>query len=214
MLGIVDLQSSFEDRCDKNFIVIEFPVDQRTAPYLVSSASGFRWVPNAPQGVVRVTVRSFPREDPSDFTQIFREAVDEVLQKNKENTWGLKFPLTSKGLSDAQDLILWHGFESLDLLCHPDFDWEGFVTKEWPEMDQEDPTFRMFAKWRAALEEGTEPDGELFGMRLKTASWLPDDLLMLIPVDREFVGSIGLLFGNDIIVNIHNAIRSLAFVGE
>ena len=210
MLGIIDLRPDLKVRQGKNFIAMELPVDQRTAPYLVSSANGLRWVPKAPQGVVQVTVRSFPDED---YTKIFREVVDEILRKSKELSWGLDFPLTSQGLSDAQDLVLWHGFEQQDCLCHPEFEWFQFIEKEWPELETSDPTYRMFEQWSASVKEGEAPSGELFGMNLVSASWLPSDLLVILPSNREFVGSVGVLFGDDVVIHVHNPVRSLAFVG-
>lgn len=215
LLGIIDLRDALKGPREegKTLLALDFPVDAHSAPYLVSTASGLRWVPEAERNAVQVTVRALEGEAPESFSQIYLEVLKEIQAKSEELEWGLNFPLTLKGLTKAWDLLNGNGLKDLECLSSPLFNWREFLTSGGVSLDDADPIGRKLLSWVDALEKGTQPPPtELLGMRLYAASWLSPDHLVVIPKERDFFGTIGILFDQDISVLVHNPTRGIAML--
>jgi hypothetical protein len=152
-------------------LMMEFPVDPRLGPFLVSRASSdenYLWVGRAHNGRVRAGVRPV-----SNLTELFMEAVDKSIDQGQKMDWGNTHPLTKEGLEAAVEHVKYYDFEELEILANPSIDW-GSVHPAWK------------------VEEGSFPVA-LLGLPLQSATWLRPDTVVVVPRDRSQVGFVLLL---------------------
>lgn len=168
-------------------LVMEFPVNPHLAPYLVSrgavTSEPTLWLRRSHGGKVRAA----PREMESLF-HWFAEVVESVTVKGREEEWGNVHPLSKEGIQGAIAHVKSYGLEDLMLLAHPDTDWPGI-----------DP------KW--VVKKGDLPLA-LLGLPLQPATWLPADVVVVIPKDRSYVGFV-LLIDKRVVSVVHNASRGI-----
>lgn len=128
-------------------------------------------------------VRSAAR--PVSKEQLFAEIVLEVADMGAESEWGNVHPMDMGGLQSA----LAH-LTSYDLT-----DNEILVSTEW------DPSLMGLT--------GVDSVDMLLGVPVTTVAWLPPNLLVVVPKDRDFVGFV-LLFKERALALVHNACRGIA----
>jgi len=162
-------------------LLMEFPVNPETSPFLVTSSEALQWVMEAfPGGIVRAAVRQGTSKD-----VIFREALESIVTLGNEAQWGNTHPFTETGLQAAIEHVSGYDLGDLELLV-PKVRDTGHKLGEY--------------KRPAWLES--------YSLRTCPTSWLPDDNAVVLPKDREYVGFIGLV-GAGIVSVIHNASRAI-----
>tara|TARA_Y100000310_G_scaffold194587_1_gene194567 strand:+ start:731 stop:1240 length:510 start_codon:yes stop_codon:yes gene_type:complete len=150
---------------DRTPLMVEVPVAPEVSPYLVTSSKSVTWVNRAHgNGCVRAAVR----EVGPDI--LFRELVEAVVLRSKEEGWGNVAPPTAEGFKTASDYLSYYGFQQVELL--------GSTLK-------------------------------LAGVKTKETPWVPAGWGVVIPADRDFVGTT-LDFGKGRVASvIHNAARGI-----
>lgn len=163
-------------------LAMEFPVEQKLAPYLVSSSKGVVWVKKASkQSFVRAAVRNLGDKGIGEF---FREIVLQVREMSLEAEWGSAHPFNKEGIASAISYIESHGFDEVDVLIHPE-------TKEDPEMLPV-PCPGMSAK-----------------TQIVEADWMLPRAVVVVPHNREYLGFAGMLSNNTLISVVHNPSRGM-----
>lgn len=159
-------------------LILEWAVNGDTAPYLVTSTGEVLWIEDPHEGnIIRAAVRQI-----SDPGILFREILEEVFRRGKEDEWGNTQPYTANGLTGAIEHLQSYDFADLEILVSK-------KTKEHPR-----------AVWL----------NKDFGFPLKPTSWLPDECAVVVPKDRDFVGVLGYLDMKRAAAVVHNASRGIA----
>lgn len=164
-------------------LMMEFAVNPETAPFLVSSTRAVMWItPRKP--AVRAAVR--PMQDVGAF---FREVVDAVAEVGAEAEWGNVQPFTAEGVVQALGHVRSYDLPDLEILAHPDVDWQGIPS---PQKDEAGHL-------------------TLLGFPLVHATWLDLKTLIVVPQDRDYLGFVMLVGGRGLSV-VHNASRGMAII--
>tara|TARA_X000000950_G_C13917704_1_gene661826 strand:- start:530 stop:1048 length:519 start_codon:yes stop_codon:yes gene_type:complete len=100
----------------KNPLMMEFPVNPETSPYLVTAAGKSRliWIP-ASNGKIKAGVRYM-----GDRGAINLAIVREIALVGLKNDWGNVHPFSLAGLSKAVEHLSYYGFTEVDILCGSD----------------------------------------------------------------------------------------------
>ena len=158
-------------------LILEWAVNGDTAPYLVSSSTAVLWIEDPHEGnIIRAAVRKVP--DPG---VVFREILEAVRKRGREDQWGNIHPYTAAGLKGAVDHVQSYDLDDLEILVPR-------KTKDVPR-----------PVWLNDL-----------GYPLKPSSWLPEDCAVVVPKDRDFVGVLGYLDVKVAAAVVHNASRGIA----
>lgn len=171
-------------------LLIEFPVNPATAPYLVSRATSkalTMWIPRAStNGNVRAAVRETTLEE------LYSEVVEQVVSRGREEGWENTHPLTKEGIVQAVEYIRYYGFtdDEIEVLAHPKLPWGDI-----------DPSWKV-------------PDGEymvlgVHGFRVQPAAWLGTDTVVIAPRNRAFLGVV-MKFDAGFVAVVHNPARGMA----
>lgn len=174
-------------------MMLEFVVSPETAPYLVSSSKGMVWIEAAmtptkelwpgetPAHVVRVAVRKDVK------TEFFAEVVEHVAAKGRELEWGNVHEPTPDGVGAAIAHVRGYDLGDLCLLHSREnllFDWG------------DGQSIKAFALANGCL--------------IQPCSWLKSDTVVIVPKNREFLGTIGYMGRKGTVVVVHNAARGMA----
>ena len=165
-------------------LLMEFPVNPETAPFLVTSTESLKWTTEAfPGDIVRAAVRQKTTKE-----VIFREVFESIALMGKEVEWGNAHPFTEAGFMAAMDHVLGYDLAELELLA--------------PKVREKDHKLGKYRrpKWMESLSLPPRP-----------TSWLPDDGAVIVPKDREYLGFIGLV-GTGIVAVVHNAARGIGVI--
>ena len=104
-------------------VMLEFPVNPETAPYLVSSSKAVQWVPEPhPGGIVKAAVR-----ENLVIKDLFVEVLQAVRERGQQAAWGNVHPSTADGFKKALDHVGEYGLGDLSVLAPPNF--EAFPVK-------------------------------------------------------------------------------------
>lgn len=160
-------------RRDATPLFMTFPVNPDGAPFLVSSPSGFVWVPEAMNGAVHTAVREIRQP-----VELNLEIVGLIAERGVDQDWGNVHPLTTEGVEGALEYVRYFGIEQVDLLVPSQ--------KKVIDLVPDAPDVR------AILE----------------VEWL-EDMVLAVPSDRSFFGTLGLLSPKKAIVLVHNPSRGL-----
>lgn len=95
----------------KTGLFIELPVNEESAPFLVSKTRGLLWLEAAHRKQIRAAVVP---GTPSD--DLFLQVVREVQSKGIERQWGNSFPNTPEGLTEALAYLRYYEQDELELL--------------------------------------------------------------------------------------------------
>ncbi len=185
LLQVVQMQSQVMQKKSVLPVMVEFLVNPDCAPFLVSGSREMLWVDEAHPGNL---VKAAPRRNtiPGD---LFLEVVEAVAERGVKDGWGNVHPFTQQGVSAAIDYVRSFDLDNLEIL----------VPRVRDEKNQ-DGAFQR-PDWLCSGE---------FGMHVRPTGWLPDDYVVVVPRDREFVGVIGHLATKIVLVVVHNAARGIA----
>ena len=162
-------------------LMMEFPVEADTAPYLVSSSTALVWVGAPHPGfIVKAATRPWMKEL-KPLEAFFLEVVDAVWEKGQEMQWGNTHSFTEEGLGQAIRHVEYYDQGDLCLLV---------------------PRSESTINPKEVAKE--------HGCLLQQCSWLPDKCAVVIPKDRDFVGFLGILGRRNVVILVHNASRGLA----
>lgn len=163
-------------------LMMEFPVNPATGPFLVSSTRGVLWVsPREPK--VRAAFRPLTAE------AFFREVVAAVVDMGAAAEWGNIHPLTPAGVLQAVGHLRSYDLSALEVLLHPD-------------------TMKL-VQVVSRETEAEETVHTLCGFPVELAEWLPPGVVVVVPQDRDFVGFVVMRGGKGVAV-VHNASRGIA----
>lgn len=190
---------------DKTPLMVEFPVNPDTAPYLVSSSGGLLWVEEsmkptpemwpregAPDTIVRVAVRPDVSIGISGF---FREVLAAVEAKALDLSWGSVQDYTEEGIEEAIAYVSHYDLGGLCLLYPPAYQVRDPTSTEPPPLPLKDIALRH-------------------NMLPQPCSWMPRHAAVVVPKDREFLGSIGFLGRKGVVIMVHNAARGIAIASR
>jgi len=172
-------------------LMMEFPVHEELAPYLVSSSKAVLWVEEAHPGDpkhVKAAVRTI--KTPGNF---FWELTEALIERGSAEKWGSVHPFCEKGVRDAIAHLHYYDLTDLELLvprtrvadASRDTDKEAYERPDWLT--------------QANLQ-----------LPLKPSGWAPDNCAIAVPRDRSFVGVLLHLAPKSICAAIHNASRGVA----
>jgi hypothetical protein len=168
-------------------LMMEFPINPETGPFLVSSSRSVLWVlPKRP--IIRAAVRPM-----TDLGEFFLEVVNEVRDMGRESEWGNVHPWTSEGLLGALAHVRSYEITDVEILAGGS-DPDAVV---WGDLPQP-----------VLLED---EHLTLCGVPLEVVPWLPPTMLVVVPQDRDYLGFVLLLRDKGLAV-VHNASRGMAIV--
>ena len=163
-------------------MMLEFPVEPETAPFLVTSTKALLWVPEAHHDdVVKAAVRE------AALGSLFMEILDEVTKKGKEAQWGNVHLFSQAGVQAAIDHVRYYDLEDLEILAPPN-----------REEDHKDGVYKR-PQWLNDMK-----------LPLRPTSWLPEGCVVVLPKDRKYVGFVGYLTRTSCVAVVHNASRGIA----
>lgn len=93
-------------------LMMEFPVNEETGPFLVSSARHLLWV-RSHNKMVKAAFR------PMSLHAFFAEVVQEVFVQGFASEWGNVHSLTPEGVQAAIAHLLYYDLASPEILAHP-----------------------------------------------------------------------------------------------
>ena len=182
-------------------LMVDIPVSPDTAPYLVSSSTSFVWIEEPhPGDQVKAAVRTI--KSPGD---VFTKTILEVERRGRADEWGNVHPFTEDGVHEAIRHLEYYGIDDFELLVPRERPATAATrkTKKHPATKR-DPGYKR-PLWLV-------PDN--FGRPMRPSSWLPDGMVVVLPVDRNFVGTMGHLTSTKVIVIIHNASRGIGIARD
>ena len=167
-------------------VMLEFPVDPSTAPYLVSSTKTLLWVPEAHPGpVIKAAAREIV------LAKEFAAVLDAVYQQGLVWHWDNAHPFTQEGLEAAIAHVRYYDLDDLEILA---------------------PNVRG-DQHKLGVYERPKWVGEM-GLPVRPTSWLPDDTAVVVPKDRQFVGFVGMLTRTEGVVVVHNPSRGIGIARQ
>jgi len=165
-------------------LMVDVPVSPDTAPYLVSSYDSYMWIEKPhPGSIVKAAVRKIKTPGTA-----FQDVLQAIEFRGRRDEWGNVNPFSEEGVWGAIHHLEYYGIEDIELLVPPE---RGKDNKQGPYNRPE---------WLA-------PD--TFNVVQRPTSWLPDDTVLALPVDRNFFGTLGHLSSSTVIVVVHNASRGM-----
>lgn len=186
-------------------LMLEFPVIEETAPFLVSSTSSVMWVNNAHPGPsVKAAVREV------GLGAFFAEVIEAVVAMGREMQWGNVHPLTPEGVRAAIAHLEYYELGALELLIP-----RAHQASEVVLLDDNDdgegveengkrvePVDLMPPELRPLIED--------IGLPFRPSSWVPDNTIIVVPKDRTFVGVVSQVTNKKLAGVVHNAARGIA----
>ena len=161
-------------------IILEFGVDEATAPYLVSASSGTMWIETPHPGdkpIIKAAVQK-------NITpgEMFWMASKAIYERSLTSEWGSAQPYTQEGLEAAIEHVSSYGMGTVEILIPPG--------------KKEDRP-----KWLLDRDVGEF---------LRVSSWVPENCVIIVPTDRNFVGMIVHLSPTATAMAVHNPSRGFA----
>lgn len=117
--------------------------------------------------------------------QFFLDVVEAVYEAGRKLDWGNVHALTAEGVKAAIGHLEEYDLGGVEIL-----------------IPAQDPT--------KAIANLVRP----FEFPMRPCSWLPKDLVVVVPKDRGFVGAVYRVSGGDIVGLVHNAARGIAIVSN
>ena len=166
-------------------LVVEVPVSPDTAPYLASSSTSYMWIEEPhPGNIVKAAVRKIKTPG-----RVFKDVLELVEARGSRDEWGNVHPFTEEGVWAAIHHLEYYGIEDIEILV---------------------PSVRVKKKGSKAYKRPKWLDKEdAFNVPMRPSSWLPDNTVLALPVDRNFVGTLGHVDPTTVIMVLHNASRGI-----
>ena len=170
-------------------LMMEVPVDPTLTPILVSSSTSLLWVEEAhPGNVVKAAVRQITSPG-----EVFKEVLLKVEERSLRDEWGSTNPYSEEGVKEALKYLAFYELGDVELLV----------------------PFQRAADHKGGLYHRPEwLKTEAFNVPLRPTSWVPDDCVVAVPLDRDFVGTIAHLNPRTVVVVVHNASRGIAMAKD
>jgi hypothetical protein len=92
-------------------LMVEFPVDSRLSPVLVSSSRSVLWVTNVRRDIIKAAIRPFETAE-----KFFIEILFSVYEKGVSQEWGNVHGFNKTGLSKAIEYVKSYGIEQVEVL--------------------------------------------------------------------------------------------------
>ena len=167
-------------------LLVDVPVNPESAPFLVSSSQGVLWVDKAhPGNIIKAAVRKI-----SSPGAVFQEVIEAVITRGLKEKWGNVQPFSEEGVREAIKYLEFYGLTDMELL----------VPRTRGESNKNGPLTRPV--W---LDRNT------FDIPVHPTSWVPDGCVVVVPTDREFLGTLAHFDMKQVMVVLHNPSRGLAF---
>jgi hypothetical protein len=166
-------------------LAMEFEVDPRTAPYLVTSMDSVLWVPEALNGkIVRAAVRRQVRKPHG----IYQELLQAIEDMGREAEWGNVHPKTVKGLEEAIAHVEHYEIPGgLEIVCPIDREKVKRTLRDKPEFEN---------------------------LTIREAEWVPPGKIVVLPRDRNYVGFIMRLGSGNVLAVVHNGSRGVGICSK
>lgn len=185
LLQVIRLKSQAMQKKRTFPLMVDVPVNPELAPFLVSSSKGVLWIEAAhPGDLVKAAVRQI--ESPGEF---FQEVLQAVSERGAKDQWGNVHPFTGEGVREAIHHLEFYGIEEIEIL----------VPRLRGEENKNGPHERP-----AWLTE------ESFNVPVRPSSWIPDKCAVVVPVDRDFLGTLAHFTPKQVMSVIHNPSRGMA----
>lgn len=180
-------------------LIMEFQVHPDTAPYLVTSTKGLLWI-DAPHpgpaenvSIVKAAVREI--EAPGD---LFWAMVLSVIQRGRRDSWGNVHPFTKEGVLAAATHLEDYDLGDLEILAPR------------VRVNSKDDKGNVIENKDGIYKRPGWLHPEKLGYPVRPSSWVPDDCVVVLPRDREFVGLLSHLGPRTVAAAAHNPSRSIA----
>jgi len=95
-----------------NALMVEFPVDPRLSPALVSSTRDFLWVSNLKKGSVKAALRDYYSPE-----QVYQDIIHHVIRKGQQSQWENVHPLSEEGIQECISYLQEFGIDEVEILC-------------------------------------------------------------------------------------------------
>jgi hypothetical protein len=175
-------------------LFMEFPVNAALTPFLVTRASSgdelTLWVDRIKGGQVKAGLRDLP-----SLEDYFLEVVLKTAERSVAEDWGSVNPMTREGLIKAKEHLNDYGFadDQIEILSNPEMPW-----------------------W--VMDPGWDNRGKgmvlsLIGLPVQPARWVPKDIVLVVPRDREMVGFVFLTYQKVASV-VHNTVRGIGIASS
>lgn len=164
-------------------LMMEFPVPP-TPPFLVTTTRSLAWIPAARRNRLRAGVMQI-----DSTATLFRAIVNETIRTGRSAQWDNVHPFTLDGLKKAIEHPRYYGLDELQLLAHPDTNWE-VLNPKWKRTEGK--------ALAAVLDLPVEP-----------AMWMDPNTILAIPKDRGFIGFVIEIGDSHVVAVIHNAARAI-----
>ena len=189
LLQVITQESPASKRKGGVPLFMEFPVNAALTPFLVTRASSGEemtlWVDRIKGGQVKAGLRTVPSLD--DY---YLEVIKKVAERSVEEDWDSVHPLTRDGLIAAKDHLNAYGFadDQIEILANPEMPW-WVMDPDWDN-------------------RGKGMVLSLIGLGVQPTRWLPQDIVLVVPRDREMVG-FAFLTHHKVASVVHNAVRGI-----
>ena len=186
LLQVIRFRSQKAAKEGNLLLMADVSVNPDSAPFLVSSAEGgLQWLEKAhPGDIVKAAVQEITTPG-----KIFQDILSSVQERGVREKWGNTHPFTEKGVQDAVRYLEYYGLTEVELLI--------------PRQRGEDSPDGVY----------TCPDWlnrKNLGHLVHPSSWIPDDCVVVVPIDKEFVGVLAHITVKQVVVVVHNPSRGVA----
>ena len=184
LLQVIRVKPKAVQQKTNNPLLVEVPVNPDLAPFLVSSTKGVVWVEEAhPGNMVKAAVR--PITAPND---VFQEILGAVVKRGQQAQWGSVHPFSEAGVWEAIRHLEFHGLEDIELLV---------------------PRQQESSKGKKRPKAPEWLSKETFNLPIRFSSWVPENCVVALPIDRAFVGVMVHIAPKLVVVAVHNASRGI-----
>jgi len=185
LLQVIRLKSQALQKKSAVPLMVDVPVNPALAPFLVSSTKGVMWIEDVhPGNVVKAAVRDIT--SPGEF---FQEVLMAVVARGARDQWGSIHPFSEDGVRAAINHLEFYGLEDIELLV---------------------PRTRGEKNKDGAHERPAWLCDESFHVPIRPSSWVPDNCVVVVPVDRDFLGTLAHFTPRQVMAVVHNPCRGIA----
>lgn len=98
---------------EEKALFLEFPVDPRCAPFLITATQRLMWVSKTnASGNIRSAF-----QPPKDTGLIYSNIIEEIVSKSEESDWGLVFPKSRDGLKEALERMAYYEIDDIEFIA-------------------------------------------------------------------------------------------------
>lgn len=209
LLKVTTIPSFEKDKEGKAALAISVSVNPQTSPYLVRGFERFYWVKKCSQnGELIAAVVPF---NPKDKNRIYQNIITEIYRTSYLKKSDFCYQLSFKGFRKAHDRMEKEGYGNTHILCNKDFDWPKFLSQK--NTKPQDNIFDKFRDWKISLEKEEGPlPVRVFGSNVVAVDFLSSKELVLVPSNRELLGTLGRVSKDKAIIVVSNPLRGISIL--